>query len=872
MTVASSQLHPTIRHAWWGMRKLAVYCSTALLGLSLGSVAAAAEVGGDWFPFPMSSVKDGPKSLVDVSFLNEMPAGKAGFVKVVGEHFQDGRGDRLRFFGTNVVAGACFPSKADAPKIAAHLAGLGHNILRMHFLDNQWGGDSLLQRPDYKTYNEDAFDRMHFFLNELNKVGIYINLNLHVGRTYEDSPKGGPDMSKGIDLIYPPYTKAFQEYSRKLLTTKNPYSGKAPFEDPGVAVIELNNENTLLMNPWWLGRLNDPFATEIRTQWNDWLLKKYPTNDLLTKAYGITDGALGPNLITVQPQPESAKGPWGRENQSPALSTLTAISEGGIRWEILQPGKDPWSHHYNLTDLKLEPGTRLALTLEARSEAPRELELTYMLNEGSYAIAGLSHRAKLTKDWQTVTVNFTALGDATSKKRLTFDALNTPGVIELRNVKLQTVPPGYLRTGQTLAAHSVPFPDRDAPEVVRRDVFEFLAATEIAWALQQKAFLRNELHVPQPIAHSHVLFGGLLGARREMIVSDFIDNHGYWEHPDFPRKAWDMNDWNIKNTSQLADTSGGTLTELAMQRPAGKPYSVSEYDIPAPNDFSAESLPMLATFACQQDWDAIYTFTYANDLKAFSGERIFGFFDQAGHPAKEGLIPAAALIFRRGLVGKIQPVARQAFTEAQLFDDCVSSNGELWGAWRRLWKSAAATDGKLAIGLRTSVEILTPGQRSNLSDSETNGLVPLTWEPAAKKFQVNTPQALIAQGQISGDSVYGNVKFSVPTLDGNGHGTIVLTSMDDKPLASSKQILLTVLRRAENIGQQWNATRTSVGTQWGKSPALVQGLKGTLTFSGEKVKVTPLNPQGQPISPASAPTDKVEISPAHQTIWYLLTR
>ncbi len=844
---------------------------TSLVSISFATAGFSAEVGGDWFPFPLSSVKAGAPGLVDVSFLNEMPAGKSGFVKVVGAHFQDGAGQRLRFFGTNVVASACFPQKADAPNIAAHLAKLGHNILRLHFLDNQWGGDSLLKGPDYTTYNEDAFDRLHFFLHELNKVGIYINWNLHVGRVYAGSPKEGPDHSKQIDLIYPPYSDAFQAYARKLLTTKNPYSGRAPFEDPGVAVVELNNENSLLMNPWWLGKLADPFAQEIRTQWNDWLLKQYQNSAVLTKAYGLTEGQLGPNLVTVQPQVEAAGGAWGREDRNNAHSTLTQLKDGGVRWEILQPGPNPWSHHFNLTDLKLPVGTRVALSLEARSEAPRALEITYMLNEGSYAMAGLSHRATLTKDWQTVQVNFTALGDEASKKRLTFDGLNAPGVIEFRNVKLQTIPPGYLRTGQRLETKTVPFPDRDAPEVVRRDVFEFLAATEISWALKQKKFLREELKVPQPIAHSHVLFGGLLGARRELLVSDFIDNHGYWEHPDFPHKAWDMNDWNIKNTSQLASVSGGTLAELAMQRPAGKPYSVSEFDIPAPSDFSAESLPMLATFACQQDWDAIYTFTYANDVKAFAAEKIHSFFDQAGNPAKEGLIPAAALIFRKGLVNPHQPEWQQEFTEEQLFQDCTSSNGELWGAWRRLWKTAAGADGKLAIGMRMSVSLLTKDQRPKGMGEAGNGIVPTTWEPERQKFQVNTEQLLIAQGLISGESMFRGISLSVPPLDGNGHGTVVLVSLDGKPLTQSKKMLLTSLRRVENTGQQWNDTRTSVGTNWGRAPALVQGLTAKLTFPEADIVVTPLTAEGQP-GKSLPPSKSVEISPSQKTIWHLLTR
>ena len=47
---------------------------------------------------------------------------------------------------------------------------------------------------------------------------------------------------------------------------------------------------------------------------------------------------------------------------------------------------------------------------------------------------------------------------------------------------------------------------------------------------------------------------------------DVIDSHAYWQHPHFPGRAWDMNDWTVKNLPMAGREDGGTLPGLALQR------------------------------------------------------------------------------------------------------------------------------------------------------------------------------------------------------------------------------------------------------------------------------------------------------------------
>ena len=84
--------------------------------------------------------------------------------------------------------------------------------------------------------------------------------------------------------------------------------------------------------------------------------------------------------------------------------------------------------------------------------------------------------------------------------------------------------------------------------------------------------------------------------------------------------------------SDLADGKGGTLRDLAEYRVAGKPYSVSEYNHPAPNDYRAEMLPELATFAAFQDWDMIYLFDYGDYGAGAPTDKINGYFGISQRP------------------------------------------------------------------------------------------------------------------------------------------------------------------------------------------------------------------------------------------------
>ena len=83
----------------------------------------------------------------------------------------------------------------------------------------------------------DAVDRQDYLIAALKKRGIYVNINLHVAR-----------FPKRVSFFDPRVIASEKAYARKLLARINPYTGLSYADDPCVAMIEINNENSLFYN------------------------------------------------------------------------------------------------------------------------------------------------------------------------------------------------------------------------------------------------------------------------------------------------------------------------------------------------------------------------------------------------------------------------------------------------------------------------------------------------------------------------------------------------------------------------------------------------------------------------------------------------
>ena len=865
-------------------------CACSLLLFAPRAAYAGPIEDAGKFPFvvPWSGFELQAGGVTDVSFLNSTPAGKNGFIVVRDGHFVEaGTGKRIRFLATNFAAKAAFPSHADADAVALRLARLGINLVRMHHMDNvDWGQDASIWDYAFKDRQHISavqLERLDYLISAFKKNGIYVNLNLHVSRQFSEAdgfPRSVQQITFGfdkrVDEFEPRMITLQKQYASQLLKHVNPYTGLAYCVDPAIAVVEINNENSLVGDPWAnygadLDTLPEPFRSELVAQWNHWLTSRYGNDEGLKRAWlaGVTP--VGPGLL-------SATSHWTDEHQGDAGATLhvldaadqsSPVSALPIHVHVDKTDGTDWHIQVHQTGLNLTEGATYTVSFEAKAESERNLPVNCGLDTADWHNIGLNVSAHLGTDWHKFQYTFTARNILAAHSRIALVPGGSVGSVWISNLQIHPGVSGAgLTSGQSLVMGNVDIPV-SALKAQQDDWLRFLADTEQRYAAEMRAYLKDELGVRANIICSQISWGGATGFGREAEM-DFADNHAYWQHPSFPHKPWDSEDWYIDNTPMVADLAagrGGTFRGLAAYRVDGKPYTVSEYNHPAPNDYRAETTPLLATFAALQDWDAIYLFDYGDYGTGVANDRINGYFGISSDPAKTAFLPAAAMIFRNGGIAAL-PSTTLVVPTKSLTNPSVS----FWpaGTMDSLFTAAFTVKVSPEAGASTHVR----RQGANIDRPFVTRIENTKGSKPA--YISDGSRAVCLVGYIGGNEFHlGGCSFRFAEF-GNGFAAVTLTAMDSKPLAVSRHLLLTMVGKVENQGIVWNSKRTSIGSNWGKGPTVAEAIPVELTFASAGIKVWALDGSGKragavPVEALNG-SSSVRVGAQYRTLWYEISR
>ena len=144
---------------------------------------------------------------------------------------------------------------------------------------------------------------------------------------------------------------------------------------------------------------------------------------------------------------------------------------------------------------------------------------------------------------------------------------------------------------------------------------------------------------------------------------------------------------------------------------------------------------------------------------------------------------------------------------------------------------------------------------------------------AGALYMANAPAAQAVAGFVGGQTVtLGQNTLTFPAF-GNNFAAMTLTAMDQKPLAQSRRMLLTLVGKVENQGMGWNADRTSVGDQWGHGPTVAEGIPATVTLKTDAARhVWALDGTGKRVGDVPATfangTLTFTVGPQFKTLWY----
>jgi len=150
-----------------------------------------------------------------------------------------------------------------------------------------------------------------------------------------------------------------------------------------------------------------------------------------------------------------------------------------------------------------------------------------------------------------------------------------------------------------------------------------LAELEELYLKDMREYLKNTIGVKVPIGIGGQWNPKQLKLQEECL--DYVDKHGYWDHPQFPNRSWNMNDFRMHNRSMLADKNLGIIGDFKKCTPKNMPYVISEWNHCYPNPYAHETPTLLAKTARQEDWDGLFQFDFGQGWKSF--DTILNYFD-----------------------------------------------------------------------------------------------------------------------------------------------------------------------------------------------------------------------------------------------------
>lgn len=391
------------------------------------------------------------------------------------------------------------------------------------------------------------------------------------------------------------------------------------------------------------------------------------------------------------------------------------------------------------------------------------------------------------------------------------------------------------------------------------DMVRYYYDLEVRFYTMMKDFLRKELGVKVPITANHH-YPGMPGlAARDVL--DYIDTHGYWDHPDFEGGNQNNPHFRAHFLSYVANPMYQPQTRMPDEaapiprynspRVEGKPMTVSEWNISAMNPFAYE-LPLIAAgYGSFHDFDGLFSFVFANSEEVYSPSTLTYTFQIINNPQAQILQALGALLFHRQDVRPGEQVISLAYSEEDIFSDILKQSSKENFLW---WGKKVPDWISYVTGIRR--KIMTQGKDSGplqlLDQKDTGRYETLTkeliWDvrrPGDEYAAINTDrfQAVIGSLKDKKD-ILKNID-----IDGETQAVVALVSLKKEPLSQTNHALLVTMGRQRGKGEE--VTEEGPWLRWnpGEQPFQLETVRVTIILknldTSKKIHLYALDPQGE---------------------------
>lgn len=295
---------------------------------------------------------------------------------------------------------------------------------------------------------------------------------------------------------------------------------------------------------------------------------------------------------------------------------------------------------------------------------------------------------------------------------------------------------------------------------------------------------------------------------------DFVDRHMYFATP--WKWLYDDGTRAVPPDAMVTVKDNNIVSLLSSHEVYGKPFTVSEWNACEPNAYRADASLIMAAYASLRDWVLMH-FDYGRTTT--SRDANFSIWSTLTVPHVEALAgPMNLLMFRKD----VTPATAgwyQFFKRAEVFDPFTEVKHKELGRIGLVMRS-----GVMFEDVKTDAEMNRPEVFERYSaDREVyeteNG--ELRWDFGQGLFRVNAARNQGFAGFPKGKPVAcRDVRFDITT----DFAVVNAISLDDRPIAGSRRILVTAVARARQKGMRLD--RNGAIETAGELPAVCQPVLG----------------------------------------------
>jgi hypothetical protein len=287
------------------------------------------------------------------------------------------------------------------------------------------------------------------------------------------------------------------------------------------------------------------------------------------------------------------------------------------------------------------------------------------------------------------------------------------------------------------------------------------------------------------------------GLRAPLVLTSFWNAEPYFSLPALA--GGDFVDVHVYFTGNpLANDPrryGGPLARIAAGQLAGKPVMVSEWNHGEPRQRERGWATLwLVSTAALQGWDGLSLYAYAQSRFSRVSPVVW---NAAADPAVASLLPAAALLYRRGDVAPARVQRTIALSPAQVWEDGLGPERHTalaeWVEQHRVVLAlprSPALPWLAPVGTDRAAPEPAPERAAGAQIRSDTG--ELARDIAAGVQTIDTPRTQAFSGALAGRSL----ALSGARLRAEQGGAVAFSSLDGKALTESARVLLSVAGRA----------------------------------------------------------------------------